>query len=756
MRRIIELYDKWAFTKENVQECGVSECEFEEISLPHTWNNLDGQDGGLDYYRGVCWYKRTLTIPEEEKGKQVYLEFEGVNSIAEVMVNKEILTRHEGGFSTFRINITEAIDMDKDNEILVSVDNRQNDYVYPQTADFTFYGGIYRKVNLILVEESHFELDDDGSKGIKVTTNLQEEHVNIVVEAMVSNLKEEQVIQFDLYSKEGQLIESKETLAATGEVTFKIEKPHLWNGVKDPYLYEVKASLIETEIIDSIATKFGVRSFKVDPEKGFILNGEIYPLRGVSRHQDRENKGWAITEKEHKEDIELIVEVGANTIRLAHYQHDAYFYDLCDEYGIVVWAEIPFISSFMQNGYRNTISQMKELIKQNYNHPSICFWGISNEITMGGEPDELEKNLIELHEMTHQLDSTRLTTIANASMTKLDSKHNQITDVVAYNHYYGWYGGDVNDNSKWFDEFHKIHPEIPIALSEYGAESILKYHSNTPKIRDYTEEYQTYYHEKMLEFIEERPYLWATYVWNMFDFGADGRDEGGEKGRNHKGLITYDRETKKDSFYIYKAYWSDESFVHICGRRFYDRVGETTNIKVYSNCNTVQLSMNDKVVAKTQGNKVFDFQEVPMKMGENTITVIGFDGDEEKYIDHIVLHRALEANDSYVYTDEFEGDGADNWFVEKEDGTIGFFEFPVDYMSINDTLEQIMSSKEGVDIMMNIISQTPVQGNQRELLDYLKDYTVKGLMVLTSGKSGSLEKLLDLNEILNKIPKNKQ
>lgn len=753
MRRTIELCDEWVFTKENVQEYGVKKCSFETIVLPHTWNNLDGQDGGLDYHRGVCWYKKTLRIPEEEKGKQVYLEFEGVNSIAEVSINSQKVTKHEGGFSTFRVNITEAIDVDNDNELLVSVDNRENDFVYPQMADFTFFGGIYRKVNLIFVEESHFDLDDYGSKGINVTTNFQAKYVNIDVETMVSSLKEGQTIQFDLYSQEGHLIESKKSLASTGGVRFKLDKPHLWNGRKDPYLYEVKASLIGTEIIDCIASRFGVRSFEVDPEKGFILNGEIYPLRGVSRHQDRENKGWAITEKDHKEDIDLIAEVGANTIRLAHYQHDAYFYDLCDEYGFVVWAEIPLISSFMKNGYDNTISQMKELVKQNYNHASICFWGISNEITMGGEPDELEDNLRELHDMTHELDATRLTTIANASMTKLDSKHNQITDVVAYNHYYGWYGGVVEDNAKWYDDFHKNHPELPIALSEYGAESILRYHSDIPQIRDYSEEYQAYYHEKMLEIIEARPYIWATYVWNMFDFGADGRDEGGEKGRNHKGLITYDREIKKDSFYIYKAYWTDKPFAHVCGRRFYDRVGETTNIKVYSNCMSVQLTVNDKLIGKKQGNKVFDFQEVPINMGENTITVLGFSDDEEICGDTIVLKGVVEANDSYVFTDDFEGQGADNWFVEKVDGTIGFFKFPEGYMSINDTIEQIMSTKEGTDLMMMIISQTPVQGNQKELLDYLKDYTVKGLMKLTSGKSGSLEKLLDLNELLNKISK---
>lgn len=744
MREIEYINGDWIFTKEN---------QTENISLPHTWNNLDGQDGGLDYYRGICAYKKMLTIPEEYKDKQIYLEFEGVNSIAEVMINGEKLTRHEGGFSTFRVNITGAVKSGEENELVVNVDNRQNDYIYPQMADFTFYGGIYRKVKLIYVDESHFTLDDFGSKGINVTAESESDKAYVLVETEVSKAKEGQVIRFDLYDKEGTHLETKMCSAAEGKVTFELDNPHLWNGRLDPYLYEMRACLMDDEEIDQVKTKFGIRSYKVDPEKGFILNGEVYPLRGVSRHQDREDKGWAISEEDHQEDIELMGEVGANTIRLAHYQHDDFFYDLCDEYGFVVWAEIPFISSFMEKGYQNTISQMTELIKQNYNHPSICFWGISNEISMGGEPEILNENLRELHELSHQLDSTRLTTIANASMTKLDSDHNKITDIVAYNHYYGWYGGEVDDNGKWFDDFHKAKPEIPIALSEYGAECILRYHSKEPKIRDYSEEYQAYYHEKMLEIIESRPYLWATYVWNMFDFGADGRDEGGEKGRNHKGLMTYDRRIKKDSFYIYKAYWTKEPFVHVCGRRFYDREDRETQIKVYSNCDEVDVSVNGEAGSRIKGYKVFEFSKIPLQMGQNTILVEGYVDGIKKHEETIVLNHVEEPNSSYVYKDEFEGEGADNWFVEKEDGTVGFFKFPQGFLSINDTIHEIMKSKSGEDLMMQIISQTAVQGNQKELLDYLKDYTLKGLLKLTSGKAGTNEKLLAINEMLNKIPK---
>lgn len=754
MRMKQSLCNEWLFTKEPFTIDTLKDGEkFEAVMIPHTWNNLDGQDGGLDYHRGTCWYKKELVLQEKVEGKQVYLEFEGSNSITEVYVNQMKLARHEGGFSTFRVNITDALLKDRVNEIAISVDNAENDYIYPQMADFTFFGGVYRKVNLIFVEDSHFDLDYYGSKGLMVTPVIRNDIANVAVETYIMNAKENQEVEFCLYTRDGELLESKTVPALDSKTTFTVENPHLWNGRKDPYLYEVKATLKSEKELDSVSTKFGIRSYHVDPEKGFFLNGESYPLRGVSRHQDRENMGWALTEKEHKEDILYIAELGATSIRLAHYQHDSYFYDLCDEYGFVVWAEIPFISSFMVKGHDNSISQMKELIIQNYNHPSICFWGISNEISMGGEPIELQNNLKELNELSHLLDPTRLTTIANASMTKLDSEHNFITDIIAYNHYYGWYGGSIEDNGAWYDNFHKVNPDRAIGLSEYGAECILRYHNNNPKIRDYSEEYQAYYHEQMLATFETRPYIWGTYVWNMFDFGADGRDEGGEMGRNNKGLMTYDRAIKKDSFYIYKAYWTTTPFVHICGRRFYDRAEEMTQLKVYSNCDTVTLLVGDKEVGSVKSNKIFNFSSISLSMGENAITAIGYVNGEEKDRETITLNRVTEPNPSYVLKDEFEEAGADNWFVEKSDGTIGFFQFPKGYFSINDTIEDIMSTELGTKLMMYIISQTAVQGNQMELLDYLKGYTVKALMKLASGKNGTPETLLMLNEMLNKVAK---
>ncbi|MEG0110599.1 MAG: glycoside hydrolase family 2 TIM barrel-domain containing protein, partial [Oscillospiraceae bacterium] len=365
------------------------------------------------------------------------------------------------------------------------------------------------------------------------------------------------------------------------------------------------------EALDEIITAFGVREYSVDAETGFILNGKPYPLHGVSRHQDRIDMGWALTRKEHAEDAAIIKEVGANTIRLAHYQHAEEFYSICDETGFVLWAEIPFISMFIADprARENTLSQMTELVMQKYNHPSICFWGISNEISMGGETPELLDNLKAVNAICKKLDPSRLTTMAHLTMVENESPMHSLTDVLSYNHYFGWYIGDVSENGPALDAFHKMHPTRPVGVSEYGAEANLALHSAHPHVHDYSEEYQAYYHENMLKTFAERPYLWSTHVWNMFDFAADARDEGGCKGRNNKGLVTYDRKTRKDSFYIYKAYWTKEPFVHITGRRFIDRISGKTDIKVYSNCPSVSLSVNGAEPITLEGDKVFIFKD---------------------------------------------------------------------------------------------------------------------------------------------------
>ena len=624
MRQILNLNAGWVFNKQNEIPAALP-ADWEKVDLPHSWNAVDGQDGGNDYFRGTACYAKTITKAELPIAQQYYLEIRGANSSADVYLDGKHLAHHDGGYSTWRVNVTEAL---QDSSLLViAVDNAPNDRVYPQMADFTFYGGLYRDVNIIAVADSHFDLDYYGGPGIQVTPIIDGANANVEVKVYLTDAKEGQTIRYTLTDKEGNIV--GQTTTADTKADFAIENVHKWHGRKDPYLYTAKAELIEDEtVLDNVCTTFGCRSYEIDPQRGFILNGEEYPLRGVSRHQDRWGKGNALSKEDHKQDIELICEVGATTIRLAHYQHDQYFYDLCDEYGQVIWAEIPYISKHMPNGRENTVSQMKELITQNYNHPCIVVWGLSNEITMNGadDPDLIDNHKM-LNDLVHELDKTRKTTMACVSMCPMDAEYLNIPDTVSYNHYFGWYGGDTTMNGPWFDKFHAMHPNLPIGCSEYGCEA-LNWHTSNPMQGDYTEEYQAYYHEELIKQLFSRKYMWATHVWNMFDFGADARAEGGENGQNHKGLVTFDRSYKKDAFYAYKAWLSDEPFVHLCGKRYIDRVEDVTKVTVYSNQPSVELFANGKSLGVKEAADHFFYFDVPNAGETHLVAVSGELKDE--------------------------------------------------------------------------------------------------------------------------------
>ena len=619
MREITKIMKGWEFTGPD----GTTTT----VDLPHTWNARDGQDGGNDYWRGTCIYRTHFAAPQfNTASHQVWIQFDGVNASAHVVLNGSPVCNHDGGYSTFRANITELLR--DENELTVEVDNSKNDRVYPQKADFTFYGGIYRDVSLMVVSKNHFTLDYFGGPGIRITPTVQGADASVQVTTWHEGEGEVSI----------ELLDAAGNTVATGkgpDITLTIFNAHLWNGVKDPYLYSCKARLVVNGTVeDETTTRFGVRSFKVDPKKGFFLNGKSYPLHGVSRHQDRKGLGNAITREMHDEDMALIKEIGANTIRLAHYQHDQYFYDLCDEVGMVVWAEIPYISEHMPNGRENTISQMKELIIQNYNHPCIVCWGVSNEITISTkDKKDMLDNHRQLNDLCHEMDKTRLTTLACYAMCGPFNPVAHITDLVSWNLYLGWYVPGLFLNDLWMDFFHLVYPGRPLGFSEYGAEGMPNLHSSKPRRGDHTEEYQAKYHEYMLRCFKRHPWMWATHVWNMFDFAADARDQGGEPGMNHKGLVTFDRKTKKDSFYLYKAWWSDEAFVHICSKRFVERTGSTATVKVYSNQSTVALYVNGNKVGEQTGEHVFTFK-VPLN-GELHIQAVAGDRTDESVIRHV-------------------------------------------------------------------------------------------------------------------------
>ena len=726
---------------------------YASVALPHTWNALDGQDGGNDYWRGIGTYQ--IELPNPTEGKKQYIELKGANHVATVYCNGRELGTHKGGFSTFRFNLTPAM-KPEGNVLTVVVSNAKSD-IYPQNADFTFYGGLYRDVNFVEVADAHFDLLKEGTDGVFVTphaagkTRVDLFPVNAAGCTVKVVLKDEE----DNVAAEGQADAADHTV-----VKLDVKEPHLWNGMADPYCYTCEASIEKDgEVQDCVAVTYGYRGFHVDPENGFFLNGKSCPLHGVSRHQDRQDKGWAISREDHEEDIALIKEIGANTIRLAHYQHDQYFYDLCDHTGFVLWAEIPFISSFIpgQAAYENTISQMTELISQNYNHPSIFFWGISNEITISGETEALYRNLTDLHALCKKLDPTRLTTMAEVSMVPMTSEHVYITDVLSYNHYFGWYVGDVEDNGPWLDKFHALNPDRPLGVSEYGSEAILKWHTTTPENHDYTEEYAAYYHHEMLKTFATRPYLWSTHVWNMFDFAADARDEGGVQGRNNKGLVTYDRKTKKDAFYIYQAYWTTKPMIHVCGERFVDRAPEERIVTVYTNCPNVTLVVNgEEVATKDAVDHAVVFENVALNDGDNTVTATC--GDVQA--NTITLRSVAEHN--YAY-DLPEGNEGANWFDDPAAiAARKKMNYPAGYYNIKDKVCDLMANPEAAAAVQEIMAAV-MGGSSFSMMDTVpgEDNPMKDFFLLArlnnllkmAGKAVTLEMKYELNEKLNKIKK---
>ena len=721
MRQVIVFNENWTFTKPGNAPI--------PVRLPHTWNAQDGQDGGNDYWRGTAVYEKEFFRPDWFG--EIVLEFAGAAMSADVFVNGAQLAHHDGGYSTFRVNITDAL-VPGNNKVTVSVDNSENDRVYPQKADFTFYGGLYRDVQLLLLPPEHFEVCKDGTPGIKVTPVVKGSAAEVTVETWQNG---EGTVSFRF----GDEVYTAESRNGHASVTFPIENVHLWDGVNDPYLYSIEAQFGE----DVIAARFGCRSFSFDPEKGFLLNGHSYPLRGVSRHQDFLGVGNAITLQEQTLDMELIREIGANTIRLAHYQHAQEFYDLCDEYGMIVWAEIPYITEHMPNGRQNTLDQMRELITQCYNHPSIVCWGLSNEVAVHGITEDLMQNHILLNDLCHEMDKTRPTTMAHPFMLEHESPLIQITDIGSYNLYFGWYMGTLEQNDSFFDEYHEKYPKRIMGFSEYGADANVRFQTAHPEQGDYSEQYQCLYHESLLGTIRRHPWMWATHLWNMFDFAADGRDEGGAHGLNQKGLVTFDRKIKKDAFYLYKATWNkEEPFVHICGRRYVDRTEQETEVRVYSNQHQVTLMVDGQKVDELEGETVFVFK-LPIS-GRHTVKAVA-----DSCQDEITVCKVDRPNKAYCLG---KTSSVSNWFDEAE--------FKSDHYSIRDSFGVLMAHPQAGklvgDLMRKIVESrgdvAKTAHKNPNLQKMLAGMSFQALLK-QAGDSVSEATCKELNAALQKIPK---
>ena len=614
------------------------------VDLPHTWNAQDALSGKIDYKRGIGNYEKNLFIRPEWKGKRLFIRFEGVNNIADVFINRRHIGEHRGGYGAFIFEITGKVEYGKENSILVRVNNGEQLDIMPLVGDFNFYGGIYRDVHLLITDETCISPLDYASPGVRlIQDSVSHRYAKVRAIVDLSNGSSgNQEVELNVRLLDGQRVvkEGTKNVNLSGnevmqqELTFEIDQPHLWNGRQDPFLYQAEVTLFRNgQMVDRVTQPLGLRFYRIDPDKGFFLNGKHLPLQGVCRHQDRSEVGNALRPQHHEEDVALMLEMGVNAVRLAHYPQATYFYDLMDKNGVIVWAEIPFVGpgGYNDKGFvdlpafrANGKEQLKELIRQHYNHPSICVWGLFNELTeLGDNPVEYIKKL---NVLAHQEDTTRPTTSASNQMGDL----NFITDAIAWNRYDGWYGGTPADLGKWLDRMHKDHPKICIAISEYGAGASI-YHQQDSLVKTvptswwHPENWQTYYHIENWKTISSRPYVWGSFVWNMFDFGAAHRTEGDRPGINDKGLVTFDRKVRKDAFYFYKANWNrEEPMLYLTGKRNTVRTQRLQTITAFTNQAGAELFVNGKSYGKTTPDSyaILEWKNVELQPGENEIKVV--------------------------------------------------------------------------------------------------------------------------------------
>lgn len=734
--------------------------EGEEVNLPHTFNAVDGQSGeGL--FRGKCWYQKNIVLTNEDLNKHMFLEIGAASLKSEVYLNGTLMNKNSCGFALYRVYLNPQL-KNGENLISIMVDNTMDNTVYPLMADFSFYGGIYREVNLITTSSLHFDLLDNSRVGISVTQQKsRSDSYALKIIGRVINEEHQKVIgtvSIKLKDKEQNVVlEKTKELAIKEELEFQfleeIENPILWNGLENPYLYTLEVALLKDgNVCDERSIRTGFRTVEITPDKGVFLNGNPIKFNGVSRHQDFDLVGNALR-KEHMDlDMELIKEIGANTVRLAHYQHHDYFYSLCDEVGLLVWAEIPFISvpTTSDESNQNAKDQLERLIKQTQNHTSIYCYGIQNEITIAVENEKIYEMTRELEAMAKDLDSSRYTAQANIYSVDNTSPLNDITDFVGYNLYYGWYYKELSDLGERLDEFHKERPYIPIMVTEYGVDTNPKFHSYDPVVKDYTEEYQLLFHNNALKTFEEREFVLGGYQWNMFDFGSDSRNEGGVKGKNQKGLVTIDRNIKKDAFYLYKAYWSKEPFVKLAGSRFVKRHKQNNDMVVLSNLKNIKLYHNGDLIKELESAKTMTtFANVKFSEGENIIKVEGVAPEGTIYTDEATFFYQNEKELTYIYVKRDQQTHVTNWFEKFDLTSVEEVILKDGYYSTFDSVQELYNNEAAKGIFIKYFGQ---------MAEHPKMKTMIGIMTIEKmAKLSNLgipkELLTVINKELNKIPK---
>lgn len=746
----ILLNDSWSFHKENEAS--------EQVRIPHTYNSADGQSG-TSMWRGRGFYTRKLMITEADLKQSLFLEIGAAAMVSTVYINGQKVYENTCPYALYRMSINEYVN-EGENQIEIVTDNSTNDAVYPQMADFSFYGGLYRDVKVIAAPKIHFDYLDGSRDGVQIRTVKEENGScwkvvgtgSIVCEKAKSKGK----VRMLLLDQGEVVCETSASMEFSGKDMFslslEISDPHLWMGTEDPYLYQVKLELYEEKtVVEERSISTGFRTIQITSDQGLFLNGKHVKLRGVARHQDFGGVGNAVSKENMECDMQLIKEIGANSVRLSHYQHDDYFYQRCDEEGILVWAEVPFISIISENeaAEDNIREQMRRLILQCGNHTSVYCWGVQNEITIAGENEEIHAHVKRMSEYTKNLDPDRYTAEANIYSVANESPINRLAELVGYNLYYGWYYDTIPGLQKRLDEFHAACPDIPLLVTEYGVDTNPQYHSYEPKTKDYTEEYQLLFTDNALRSFEERPYFVGSYVWNLCDFGSANRDEGGKQGQNQKGLVTIDRKIKKDAFYLYKAYWSENPFVKLAGSRFVNRHKEKNTITVLTNLKKLELLVNGESVAKTETvNPMTHFEGILLSKGENQIVVRGYDAQGNLYEDQMILNYTEEEDKNYQYVKKDEGGNVINWFEKFDLTDAEEIQLDPEGFSSADKVGTIMKNPEGEKVILKYFGT---------MVEHPKFAMMKAMTLDAMGKLKNLgipqELITVINKELNQIKK---
>lgn len=650
-RLVRNLNRAWEFTPGWEVRAGVSE----PINVPHTWN-LDALAAAPSYHRGLMNYFRRVDVPREWAGKRVYLRFKGANQTADLYINSKHVGQHKGGYTAFCFDVTPLLNFGASNSIWVRLTNAQDMDVMPLVGDFNMYGGIYRDVELFVMPAMHISPTDYASWGVYVTpTFVSQEKASLTVRAMINGTSGTTGdVRFFVRDASGAALDSvvsRVKIGASGSETvmamFNISKPRLWHSTVDPNLYKAdvvvysmdKAKRVEK---DSVGVSFGLRTVEIDANNQFLLNGKPFRIQGVTRHEDVALLGNAMYAQDHERDVQMMMDMGVNAVRLTNYPQSDYFLDLCDRAGIMVWSELPFTGPGLNRdkGYNdseafreNGEQQLVEMIRQQYNHPSIIVWGLFNELTQRG--DDPLNYLRSLVETAKNEDPYRLT----AAASNQDGAINFATDLIGFNKTDGWIAGLPTDIGTWGASVRKDFPKLKVGLSDYGAGASIYQHQDSllkPVAASYwhPEQWQSYLHEQYWRVISTKNYFWGTFVGAMFDFGSASRREGTRAGINDHGLVTFDRTVKKDAYYFYKANWNkSERFVYLASRRFVERSNPVQTFTVYSPCEMVQLIINGEPLAQiaSDGQGSFVWRGCKLRRGENLIEARSIDGLTDSY-----------------------------------------------------------------------------------------------------------------------------